>query len=281
MEFLQILRRLLQVLTAIHRAYESWARERELDKLKLQINETVDELKMSTREQAQALYASLEGCDELLDSLGDVTDMDELGDWFADYNDWREATWAPISGVLGAGVSIMRQALEAHVLHRVLGRVAGVSGEIAADWTVSQLRAMAETDLEALQSGDSPIRELAINRFAAAFPRCKYQRALAYYETRPGYEQITDALLRVNTREELADWLLSFHEWREEAWGQFYEQPCGVTLGDMYYVESRTYLAALMHINGDDANQMFLELNVGLRDKERADRALIDAHRRA
>ncbi len=281
MEILQLLRRLLQVLTAIHRAYESWAQRRELDNLKLQINESVDELKMSAREQSKALYDSLEGCDELLDSLADVADMDELGDWFADYNDWRVTTWAPVSGELGAGVAIMRQALAAHVLHRVLAHVAGVKGEIAADWTVSQLRAMAETDLEVLESGDSPIRELAINRFATAIPRCEYRRALAYYETRPGYEQITDALLRVNTRDELADWLISFHEWREKAWGQFYQRPCGVTLGDMYYVESRTYLAALMHINGDDVNQIFLELNVGLRDKERADRALIEAHKRA
>ena len=48
MELLQILRRLLQVLTAIHRAYESRVEGRELDNLPLQINESVDKLQMST-----------------------------------------------------------------------------------------------------------------------------------------------------------------------------------------------------------------------------------------
>lgn len=280
MELLQILRRLLQVLTAIHRAYESRAEGRELDNLPLQINETVDDMQTSTREQASALYASLEGCDELLESLADVTDLDELGDWYADYNGWRDEAWAPLSGEVGTGVSIMMQALDAHMRHRVLAHMVGVVGEIPADLAVKELRSVAETDLAAMEASDNPRISLAINRFAAAIPRCKHQRALAYYETRAGYEQITDALLRVDSGEALAEWLVDFHKWRVKAWGQFYRRPCGVTLGDMFYVESRTYLAALMHIIGEDVNQMFLALNVGLRDKERADRALIKAHKR-
>ena len=209
-----------------------------------------------------------------------MTDLDELGDWYADYNGWRDEAWAPLRGEVCTGVSIMMQALDAHMRHRVLAHMVGVVGEIRADQTVRALRAMAESDLEAMEAGDIPNHDLAINRFAADIPRCKYQRALDYYETRPGYEQITDELLRVNTGEGLAEWLVAFHKWREEAWGRFYRRPCGVTLGDMYYVESRTYLAALMHIIGEDVNQIFLALNVGLRDKERADRALIEAQKR-
>ena len=156
----------------------------------------------------------------------------------------------------------------------------GVVGEIPADRTVKELRSIAEADLATLESSDDPNVELAINRFAADIPRCKHHRAFKYYETRPDYEEVTDALLRVQTGEELAEWLLTFHKWREQAWGRFYRRPCGVILGDMYYVESRTYLAALMHIIGEDVNQIFLELNVGLRDKEREDRATIETAQR-
>lgn len=278
---MELLRSLLQILTAVHRAYESWAQGRALDDLKLQINANVDDRRKCTRAQAAAFYASLEGVDELLAALAATEDFDELGDWYADYNGWRHEAWASIGGDVGTGISIMMQALDAHMRHHILAHAAGVMVEIPADITVSELRAMAEKDLAALESSDDPNVELAINRFAADIPRCKYHRALAYYETRSGYEEITDALLLVKTGAELTAWLVAFHQWREKAWGRFYRRPCGVTLGDMYYVESRTYLAALMHYVGEDVNQMFLELNVGLRDKERADRATIEAHKRA
>lgn len=280
MELLQLLRRLLQILTALHRAYESWAEGRALDNLKLQINASVDEVQKCTREQAAAFYASLDGFDALLEELADVGDLDELGDWYADYNGWRDEAWAAISGDAGTGITIMMQALDARMRHRILAHTVGLAGEIPADITVKQLRVMAEKDLAALESSEDPMVELEINRFAAEIPRCKHHRAFKYYETRKGFEAVTDALLRVNTWDELGEWLLTFHQWREKAWRSFYRRPCGVILGDMYYVESRTYLAALMHIIGEDVNQIFLELNVGLRDKEREDRATIEAAQR-
>ena len=252
MEFLQLLRPLVQLLTALHRAYESWSEGRALDDLTLQINETVDEVRLCTREQAAAFYGSLEGYDALFEGLADAKDLDELGEWFADYNGWRDEAWARFTGDAPTGITIMMQALDAHMRHRILARILGEVGVIPADRTVSQLRAMAETDLAALK----------------------------YYETRPGFEGVTDALLKVESWDELREWLLAFHNWREKAWGRFYRRPCGVTLGDMYYVESRTYLAALMHLIGNDVNQIFLELNVGLREKELADRATIEAAKR-
>ncbi len=245
---------------------------------KLEINQTVDEMVPCSRGDAAAFYDSLDGYLELLDSLARLDDLDALGDWYADYNGWIAASWSRFTANGGTGISIMIQALEAHARHSILEQFCGDAGEIHADAALAQLRKMAVVDRAAMELNDSPEVDLEINRLARQIPRCGEDRALAYYATRDGYEKVTDALLKVDSFESLRDWLLAFQAWRNKDWGDFYARPCGAILGDMYYVESRTYLLALMHLVGEDVNQAFLELNMATLEKELRDRTAMGRH---
>ena len=273
-----LLRQLAQFLKSVFSGSDATPQTVADSDRKLLINSSVDDLVLCTREQALAFYASLDGYFALHASLSEVEDLDELGDWFAEYNGWRDAHWGQQSANIGTGISLMIQALKAHIYHSVIEQFVGEAAEIPADKAVADLRKMAVADEAAMELNDSPNVELEINRIAMQIPRCGEERALEYYGTRPGYEQVTDALLRVDSWGALREWLATFHEWRYEAWGDYYARPCGGILGDMYYVEARTYLYAFMRAVGEDVNQEFLELNVSTLKQELRDRTIMGRH---
>ena len=273
-----LLRQLLQLLKSALGRSGPGARAAADGEQKLHINSSVDELVLCTRAQATAFYASLDGFFALLDSLGQVDDLDALGYWFAESNGWKEANWSHDPARIGTGISIMIQALNAHTHHSVIEQFVGTMAEIPADQAVAGLRKMAAVDQAAMELNDSPDVELELNRIATKMPRCDEDRALEYYATRAGYEQVTDPLRRVDSWQSLREWLATFHEWRQEAWADFYAQPCGVILGDLYYLESRTYLYALMHTVGEDVDQRFLELNMSTMERELKDRTIMGRH---
>ena len=275
---MDLLRRLIQLLKSAvggsERAPEAVAGG---DK-KLLINSTVDDLVLCTREQATAFYASLEGYFALHDRLMQVGDLDELGDWFADYNDWKGAHWTEDAATVGTGISLMIQALNAHMYHSIIEQFVGDVLEIPADKAVADLSKMAVVDQAAMALNDSPDVELELNRIVSQIPRCDEDRALEYYGTRAGYEMATDPLRKVDSWPTLREWLLTFHQWRQETWGEFYARSCGDILGDMFYVESRTYLYAFMHTVGEDVDQRFLELNMSTMEQELRDRTIMGRH---
>jgi len=275
---MSLLRQLLQLLKSALGRSDPGARAAANSDRKLLINSSVDELRLCTREQATAFYASLDGYFALLDSLAQVDDLDELGDWFEESNSWKEANWSRHPEKIGTGISLMIQALNAHMYHSVIEQFVGEVAEIPADQAVADLRKMAVVDQATMELNDSPDIELELNRIARQIPPCGEDRALEYYATREGYERVTSTLLRVAAFEALRQWLVTFHEWRREAWGEFYERSCGAILGDLYFVESRTYLYAFMHTVGEDVNQRFLELNMSTYEKELRDRTIMGRH---
>ncbi|MCY4062919.1 MAG: hypothetical protein OXG53_11175 [Chloroflexi bacterium] len=275
---MSLLRQLLQLLKSALGRSDPGARAAADSDRKLLINSSVDELILCTREQATAFYASLDGYFALHESLAQVDDLDELGDWFEESNSWKEANWSHYPAKIGTGISIMIQALNAQMHHSVIEQFVGEVAEIPADQAVADLRKMAVVDQAAMELNDSPDIELELNRIARQMPRCGEDRALEYYATRAGYEQVTDPLRRVDSWGSLREWLVTFHEWRQEAWADFYAQPCGVILGDLYYLESRTYLYAFMHTVGEDVDRRFLELNMSTMERELRDRTIMGRH---
>ena len=273
-----LLRQLAQMLKSAPSGSEAAPQSAADSGRKLLINSHVDDLVLCTREQATAFYASLDGYFDLRARLNDVDDLDALGDWFAEFNGWRDAHWGQQSAKVGTGITLMIQALNAHMYHSVIEQFVGEVAEIPVDKAVADLRKMAVVDEAAMELNDSPNVELEINRMARQIPRCGEERALEYYGTRSGYEQATGTLLKVDSWPSLREWLVKFHEWRQEAWGDYYARPCGDILGDMYYVESRTYLYAFMHNVGEDVNQEFLELNVSTLKQELRDRTIMGRH---
>lgn len=275
---MNLLRRLIQVLKSAIGRSEPAPEAAAGGPKKLLINSSVDDLKLCTREQATAFYASLDGYFALHDSLTQVADLDELGDWFEEYNNWKGANWSQASENIGTGISMMIQALNAHMYHSVIEQFVGEVAEIPVDKAVADLRKMAVVDQAAMELNDGPDVALELNRIVSQIPRCDEDCALEYYGTRDGYELAAGALLRVESWQALREGLIAFHAWRNKAWGDYYKSPCGRILGDMYYVESRTYLYAFMHTVGEDVNTAMLELNMSTMELELRDRTIMGRH---
>ena len=275
---LGLLRRLIQRLKSVVGVSERASEAVAGGEKKLLINSKVDGLVLCTREQATAFYASLEGYFTLHDRLTQVDDLDDLGDWFAEYNDWQDANWTHDAATVGTGISLMIQALNAHMNHSVIEQFVGEVTDIPADKAVADLSKMAVVDQATMALNDSPNVELELNRIVTQIPRCDEDRALEYYATLAGYEMATDPLRKVDSWPALREWLLTFHQWRQATWGDFYARSCGDILGDMFYVESRTYLYAFMHTVGEDVGQRFLALNMSTKEQELRDRTIMGRH---
>lgn len=138
-----------------------------------------------------------------------------------------------------------------------------------------------KADRAAMAQSDDPNITLTINSLLRVLPRCGKARTFAFYQTINTFEEQSRALMRVDSRESLQSWIIAFHDWREENWATFYNDPCGVTTEQIYYIESRTYLAAMMQWNddGDGASRLITDLIQEWRSMAADDLAIIHRKR--
>ena len=216
---------------------------------KLYINSPIADPRPCTREQATRFYSTLSGFQQHIEELSAVEDDEQLADWFAGYNDWTETNWRAVDAYPCDGTALFTRALRAVAMWGVLSRVTNIKGEIPADATMALLANLAGVDLSAMDQDISPYVWLQVNRVIRKLPLCNERRTEAFYATVDRLEEQKRALLAVDSYESLQDWVFAFHEWRENTWREFYDYPCGLVLEQIYYLESRIYLAACMQFN--------------------------------
>ncbi|MCY4062920.1 MAG: hypothetical protein OXG53_11180 [Chloroflexi bacterium] len=216
---------------------------------RLYINSPIADAKPCTREQAAMLYKSLDGFQQQIAKLSSVKDDEQLADWFAGFNGWTEKNWGPVYANMCDGTSFFTRALRATAMWAVLSRITGIKGEISADAMTEFLSKLADYDLSAMYEDISPHIRLQINRIVRDQPLCSETRTEAFYATIDSFEEQSRILLDVDSNESLVDWVFAFHQWREDTWEEFYNNPCGLSLEHIYYLESRIYLATCMQYN--------------------------------
>lgn len=213
---------------------------------RLYINAPIADPKPCSRQQAAMLYRSLDGFQQQMEALESVKDDEQLGDWFAGFNGWTEANWGPVYANMCDGTSFFTRALRAVAMWSVLARITGIRGEISADAMKGIVSKLADYDMSAMYEDISPNLKLQLNRFVRDQPLCSETRTKAFYATIDSFEAQSRVLLNIDSNESLVDWVFTFHRWREDTWGEFYGNPCGLVLEQIYYLESRIYLAASM-----------------------------------
>ena len=216
---------------------------------KLSINSPIADPRPCTREQATRLYRTLSGFQQQMAALSAVKDLEQLEAWFSGYNNWTDANWGPVYANLCDGTALFARALRAVSTWRVLSTVTNISGQIPAEATMEILSNLSAAEPGVMDQGTSPYVWLLVNRITREMPLCNESRTEAFYGTADQYEKQARALMDVDSYESLQDWVFAFHEWREDAWGVYYDNPCGQVLEKIYYLESRIYLAASMQYN--------------------------------
>ena len=181
-----------------------------------------------------------------MEALTSVKDDEQLADWFAGFNGWTEKNWGPVYANMCDGTSFFTRALRATAMWAVLQRICSISGTISADAMADVAPKLAAFDMSAMDQDISPNLKLQLNRFVRDQPLCSETRTIAFYATIDKLEEQSRALLNVGTHEALQEWVFAFHQWREDNWEEFYADPCGLVLEQMYYLESKIYLAACM-----------------------------------
>lgn len=251
----------------------------------LGINFMIDAPVLCTREQATAVYETLEDFQRQINDLELVNDLDELADWFAVHNAWVEAHWAWAADDSCDGVDYLLRALHAQVRYRIMERMLAKQTGISLDQLFVDPRAdamdvaheMAEIDLQAMEESTEADVALKLNGAVADVPRCSAERALQFYATIDGFEENVEKLLEVDSWQDWNSWAFNFHLWRIDAWGDFYEQPCGVTLMHTYNIEAQTYLAGLMIMVDIDPSDQLSDLIQQWRAYHEYDLAVIAA----
>ena len=274
---MQLIRSCIQCLIKTMRGIMSPIAQDDTADLHLYINKPIDDPQLCTREQATTFYDTLDGFQQLLGDLEDVKDGDALGVWFAEFNNWTELQWAPVYDNLCDGTSFFTRALRAHAMWQILSRGSGLKGPVPADEVMETARIAERADRAAMAQSDDPNIRLTINSLLRVLPRCGKARTFAFYQTINTFEEQARALMAVDSYESLQSWITAFHDWREENWATFYIDPCGLTIEQIYYIESRTYLAALMQWNDDSdgASNMLANLIQGWRAMAADDLAII------
>ena len=224
---------------------------------KLFINYAVVDPKLCTSQEASAFYGSLDGFQQLIDDLKKIEDIEDYETWFASLNEWTRTNWAQFIDDPCDGMAFLIYGLNALIRHFAIEALTGRVEQIPAYSVLDVAQSMAETDFAAIKNNEAPEITLEINRVVADLPLCSEARATQFHRTIDGFQAMTKAMLETDWGPSLKEWLQSFHGWRREAWGTFYERPCGVTLSRMYELESKIYLAALMHVSGiEQADQV-------------------------
>ena len=234
------------------------AQEDENDEPTLGINYTVNNPLPCSRAQATELYATLDGFQQQIDSLALVRDLETLGAWFSQHNDWVDENWSLSVFGFCDGLEFLLRALIAQARYRAMDRMITADVGFSLDQmfveprsdALELARELAEIDLAAMEENQDPEVELALNKTASGLPRCNPDRALAFYATIDGYEDQVEALLQVESWESLLGWAFNFHLWRTEAWEDIYEQPCGAALTDTFVIEATTYMAGIRLVSG-------------------------------
>lgn len=247
---IDLLRRLIQLLTSIFNGPKTSSPGDEDLWRQLYINYAIVIPEPCTREQAMAFYSTLDGFQQLIDNLKATEDMDAYESWFESLNLWMQTNWAQFIDDSRDGTVFLMFGLGALIHHFALERLTGQVEQIPAYGVLDQARSMAEIDLTAMKNNRAPDIALEINRAVEDLPLCCGERATQFHKTIDGIQLMAKAMLQTDWGPSLKEWLQSFHAWRQEAWGTFYERPCGVVLLRMYEMESKIYLAALMHVSG-------------------------------
>jgi len=216
---------------------------------RLYINSPIADSKPCSREQAAMLYKSLDGFQQQMEALTSVKDDEQLADWFAGFNGWTEKNWRPVYANMCDGTSFFTRALRATAMWAVLQRVTHIQGTIRADATMELLSPLMEFDMAAMNQDISPNLKLQLNRIVRDLPLCSEARTVAFYATIDKLEEKSRALLDTDSYESLQAWVMSLSEWLETTWGEFYDEPCGLVLEQIFHLQARLYLAAGMQYN--------------------------------
>jgi len=224
---------------------------------RLYINYAIVDPKLCTSQQASAFYGTLDDIQQFLDDLKKIENMEDYESWFASLNVWTRTNWAQFVDDPCDGIAFLIYGLHALIRHFAIEALTGRVERIPAYSVLDVAQSMAETDSAAIKNNEDPETALEINRVVADLPLCSEERATQFHKTIDGFQAMTEAMLETDWGPSLKEWLQYFHAWRREAWGTFYERPCGVTLSRMYELESKIYLAALMHVTGiEQADQV-------------------------
>ncbi len=229
------------------------------DDQKLIINNMLDDPILCTRDQATTFYASLDGFQQLLNNITLVKNTDTLLFWLNIHEQWFDETWAPSLTEGCHGAKMLINALEAVASHNLLEHMIGDVGEIPAQEMMRDVWVMATADLEAIERNQYPETEMQINLIITNLPYCSNNQAIEFYETIDGYEQEMNKLALVDDWRSLGVWVGMLHKWRQEAWASFYDQPCGIRLVWMFWMEWLTYINALVRVvSGETPNIDYL-----------------------
>lgn len=244
---------------------------------RLYINAPIADPKPCSRRQAAMLYTTLDGFQQQMEALTSVKDDEQLAVWFAGFNGWTEKNWGPVYANMCDGTSFFTRALRATAMWAVLTRVTGISGTISADAMADIASKFAAFDMTAMEQDISPNLKLQLNRFVRGQPLCSEARTEEFYATIDSFEEQSRMLMDVDSNESLVDWVFAFHQWREDNWEEFYANPCGLVLEQMYYLESRIYLAACMKYTEDPsgASNILTKLIADWRRQAAGDLAII------
>ena len=248
---MDLLRQLMQLLkSATGRESEDLSPHEVAVERRLYINSVVVDPHLCSREQATAFYATLDGFQQLSEELKKIVNMEDYESWFVSYNDWVETNWAQLIEDPSDGTAFLLSGLRALITHFALEALTGRTEHIPAYGALELAQSMANIDLPRMKNSRDPDIALGINRLVAGLPLCSQERTTQFHKTIDGFQAMTQALLETDWGPSLKEWLQSFHAWRNEAWGTFYEQPCGATLMRIHELESKIYLAAIMHVTG-------------------------------
>ncbi len=224
------------------------------------------------------LYRSLDGFQRQIAKLSSVKDDEQLADWFAGYNGWTEKKWGPVYANMCDGTSFFTRALRATAMWAVLQRVTHIQGTIRADATMEYLLPLMEFDMAAMEQDISPNLKLQLNRIVRDLPLCSEARTVAFYATIDKYQEKSRALLDADSYESLQAWVMSLSEWLETTWGEFYDEPCGLILEQIFHLQARLYLAACMQYNehSSGASKVMNRAIAEWRSQADSDLAIID-----
>ncbi|MCY4536782.1 MAG: hypothetical protein OXE52_00985 [Chloroflexi bacterium] len=252
------------------------AQEDAEDDQKLIINNIVDNPILCTHDQATTFYESLDGFQQSLNNIALVKNTDTLQFWLNIHKQWFDETWALLLAEGCHGAKMLIYALRAVASHNLLEHMIGDVGEIPAQDVMRDVRDMAVADLEAIKRTQYPESELQINLIITNLPYCSNNQAIAFYKTIDGYLQEMNKLILVDDWRSLRVWVGMLHAWRQEAWTSFYDQPCGIRLAYMFWIERLTYINALVSVvSGETPN--IDNLIRPLRDTAAKDLAVIEA----
>ncbi len=220
---------------------------------KLFINSPIADPRPCTRSQAIRFYSTLRGFQQQMEALSSIKDDEQLGVWFAEFNAWTDANWKQVYADPCDATSFFTTALRATSWWAVLSTVTSIRGEIPADAIMRIVLELAEYDTYAMELVSTPKIILQLNRIVRDLPPCSPEQAIAFYATIDKLEEQSRALLHVDSNKSLVAWVFAFQEWREDTWGRFYDEPCGLILENICHLESRIYAAACMQYNEDSS----------------------------